>query len=464
MGGIAEVLHNLGYRVSGSDISESAVTERLRKLGVAIQIGHDEAHVAGADAVIVSTAVPADNPEIRWARAQQVPIVPRAEMLAELMRFRHGIAVAGTHGKTTTTSLIATLLGEGGLDPTVVVGGRLNSVNANARLGTGSYIVAEADESDASFLYLKPVMAVVTNVDTDHMDTYGGDFQQLRATFLSFLHHLPFYGLAVMCVDDPQVRQLLPEIARPVLTYGLGADADIYAGHIRYQQTWTRFTVSLQGQPRWLEVGLNLPGRHNVLNALAAIAVARELGVNEDAVCRGLETFQGISRRFQVFGEVKFGDRAVLVVDDYAHHPREIAATLQAARAAWPSRRLTVAFQPHRYSRMRDLIEDFANVLSQVEVLLLLEVYAAGEAPIPGADGRALCRAIRARGCSDPVFAERVSDAPAVLEGLLRDGDVLLLLGAGDIGSLAATLVAPPVVSKPLSSGSGSAGCNREGL
>jgi len=374
------------------------------------------------------------------ARAQRIPIVPRAEMLAELMRFRYGIAVAGTHGKTTTTSLVASLLAEGGLDPTFVIGGRLNSAGANARLGEGRYLVAEADESDASFLYLQPMLAIVTNIDADHMATYGGDFARLRQTFVEFLHHLPFYGLAVLCLDDPVVREILPQVTRPVLSYGIEQEADVRATAIRQVGVRTHFDVQIPGRGKPLPVVLNMPGQHNVLNALAGIAVAHELGVSDGAIQKGLASFEGIGRRFQVYGELTTTAGNVLLVDDYGHHPNEVAATLRAARAAWPQRRLVVAFQPHRYTRTRDLFEDFAQVLSGVDVLLLAEVYAAGETPIPSADGRTLCRAIRARGHVDPVFVERAADLATVLPDVLRDGDVLLTLGAGDIGGVAASL------------------------
>ncbi len=440
MSGIAEVLINLGYRVSGSDLRENAVTRRLCALGADVHIGHDAAHIEGCDAVVVSTAVGAENPEVAAARTRRIPVVRRAEMLAELMRFRYGIAVAGTHGKTTTTSLIATLLAEAGRDPTFVIGGRLNSAGSNARLGAGRYLVAEADESDASFLHLQPMMAVVTNIDADHMGTYGGDFRELRRSFLEFLHHLPFYGLAVLCIDDPVVRELLPEVGRPVLTYGFSADAAVRAVGLRQEGTRTRFGVRRDGGREWLKVTLNLPGKHNVQNALAALAVAHELGVDDAPLLRALRGFEGIGRRFQVYGEFETGRGRVLFIDDYGHHPREIEATLRAIRAGWPRRRLVVAFQPHRYTRTRDLFEDFARVLSEVDVLLLGEVYAAGEAPIAGADGRTLCRAVRARGRIDPVFVDPLEELPAILAATLEDGDVLLTLGAGDIGAMAARL------------------------
>ena len=440
MGGIAEVLLNLGYEVSGSDLSDNAVTRHLTGLGARIHRGHSAAQVTGADVVVVSTAVRADNPELLAARNARVPIVPRAEMLAELMRFRYGIAVAGTHGKTTTTSLIASLLAEGGLDPTFVIGGRLISAGTNARLGESRYLVAEADESDASFLYLQPMMAVVTNIDADHLATYDGDFGRLRATFLEFLHHLPFYGQAVLCLDDDVVRALVPEVSRPVITYGTRADADIVAADIRQEGSRTHFRVRLPERETPLEVTLNLPGVHNVRNALAAIAVAWELRVSESHIQRGLESFQGIGRRFQIYGEIALAEGSVLLVDDYGHHPREVAATIEAIRKGWPERRLVVAFQPHRYTRTRDLFEDFVAVLSATDVLVLAEVYAAGEEPIGGADGRSLSRAIRARGQVDPVFVAEVEELSEVLSAVLRPGDVLLTLGAGNIGAMAAEL------------------------
>jgi UDP-N-acetylmuramate--alanine ligase len=440
MGGIAEVLLNLDYVITGSDLRESAVTRRLAGLGARIWIGHDAAHVADCDAVVVSTAIPADNPELSAARARRIPVVPRAEMLAELMRFRYGIGVAGTHGKTTTTSLVASLLAEGGLDPTFVIGGQLNSAASHARLGEGHYLVAEADESDASFLYLQPTMAVVTNIDADHLGTYDGDFERLRQTFVEFLHHLPFYGLAVLCVDDPQVRSIVPLVTRPVRTYGIGTEADVSASGLIQHGMQMHFRVHRADCKVALPVTLNLPGRHNVLNALAAIAVATELGVSDAAIQRALVQFQGIGRRFSVAGEIDTPAGSVLLVDDYGHHPREIAPTLRTIREGWPGRRLVVAFQPHRYTRTRDLFEDFTQVLSEADVLLLCEVYPAGEQPIVGADGRTLCRAIRARGQIDPVFVNGVDELPALLPDLLQEGDVLLTLGAGDIGAVAARL------------------------
>ncbi|MBL1278046.1 MAG: UDP-N-acetylmuramate--L-alanine ligase [Ectothiorhodospiraceae bacterium] len=441
MGGIAEVLSNLGYEVSGSDLRENAVTQRLINMGAKVFVGHDQAHVANCDVVVTSTAVQADNPEVVAARAARIPVVPRAEMLAELMRFRFGIAVAGTHGKTTTTSLTASLLAEGGLDPTFVIGGLLNSAGSHARLGEGRYLVAEADESDASFLYLSPMMAVVTNIDADHMETYGGDFDNLRQAFLEFLHHLPFYGLAVMCIDDPVVRELLPEISKPVLSYGFDSeDADVRGFALTQKGPHTHFRVKRKNHDGELAITLNMPGQHNALNALAAIAVASELKVSDDAIQKALSGFEGIGRRFQVYGEIKIATGSVLLVDDYGHHPREVAATLDAARKAWPERRLVLAFQPHRFSRTRDLFEDFVKVLGDVNTLLLLEVFAAGEQSQGGDDGRALCRAIRARGQQDPIFVETIDDLAPTLQGVLRDGDVLLTLGAGSIGAAAALL------------------------
>lgn len=440
MGGIAEVLLNLGYIVSGSDLKENPVTRHLQVQGANIYFGHAEENVSGCDVVVISSAVKEDNPEVQAARSHRIPVVPRAEMLAELMRFRHGIAVAGTHGKTTTTSLIASLMAEEGLDPTFVIGGRLNSAGTNARLGASHFLVAEADESDASFLHLQPMTAVVTNIDADHMATYDGDFTRLRQTFIEFLHNLPFYGLAVMCLDDPEVRNLLPSVTRRVVTYGFNAEADIHAHDVEQDGLRTRFRISRADNPNWLDVTLNMPGLHNVLNSLAAIAVAHDLGVSDAAIIAALDKFQGIGRRFQLGGEVKTHNGKVLLVDDYGHHPRELAATLQAARAAWPDRRLVVVFQPHRYSRTRDLFEDFSEVLSEPDALLVLEVYSAGEEPVPGADSRTLCRAIRARGKVDPVFVKDSADLAETLGGVLQDGDVLLTMGAGDIGGIALRL------------------------
>ena len=440
MSGIAEVLLNLGYQVSGSDESVGATTERLQSLGAKVYKGHSAGNVESVEVVVTSSAISADNPEVVAARKARIPVVPRAEMLAELMRFRYGIAVAGTHGKTTTTSLVASLLAEGGLDPTYVIGGKLLSSASNAKLGEGRYLVAEADESDASFLYLQPMLAVVTNVDADHLSTYGGDFEQLRQTFIEFLHHLPFYGKAVLCVDDAEVRGLLPKVTRPVVTYGIDQPADFRAHNVRAEGMFSRFEVSMPGRGDRLDIQLNLAGRHNVLNALAAIAIAFELGVEDDRIQAGLAGFAGIGRRMQRYGDVDIGTGHVLLIDDYGHHPTEIAATFQAVRAGWPGRRLVVAFQPHRYSRTRDLFEDFSQVLAETDVLLLTEVYAAGEEKIPGADGRALSAAIRARGLVNPVFVENVKDLPTALRHVIQDGDLVLTLGAGNIGALAADL------------------------
>ncbi|MCG5548152.1 UDP-N-acetylmuramate--L-alanine ligase [Halorhodospira halochloris] len=435
MGGIAEVLHNLGFEITGSDLRVNSIVERLQGLGVKINIGHDPQAVEKADAVVVSTAVGDDNPEVKEARRKRLPVVPRAEMLAELMRFRQGIAVAGTHGKTTTTSLLASCLAEGGLDPTFVIGGRLISAGAHARLGDGSYLLAEADESDASFLYLKPVMAVVTNIDADHLGTYGGDFAALKRTFVDFLHHLPFYGLAVMCLDDPEVMSLCEDLGRPILTYGFNTQADFRADQVAPNGRRTGFTVH-EPDGSSFAVELNLPGRHNVLNALAAIALARELGVGKQAICAALRDFQGIGRRFQHHGELQLDAGRAVLVDDYAHHPREIEATLQAARDAWPDGRLVVIFQPHRYSRTRDLFDDFARVLAKTDVLILTEVYAAGEPQRAGADGRSLATAVRDRGAVKPIFAPTLDEVPDLLAGLLSPDDVVMTLGAGSIGSM----------------------------
>jgi len=456
MAGIAEVLINLGYQVSGSDLKDSAATRRLCELGADVALGHDAARVTGADVVVISTAVKADNPELVAAREARIPVVRRAEMLAELMRFRYGIAVAGTHGKTTTTSLIASVLGEGGLDPTYVIGGRLKSAGANARLGSGHYLVAEADESDASFLHLSPMLAVVTNVDADHLETYGGDFARLKATFVEFLQRLPFYGLAIACIDDAVLRTLLPDIGRPVLTYGFDAAADLRAVDVSAERGGTRFTVRMPDAADE-RFHLNLPGRHNVQNALAAIAVARDLGVSMAAVRQALAQFQGVGRRCESHGDLSLRGARVRLIDDYGHHPREIAATFEAMRAAYPGRRLVVAFQPHRYSRTRDLFDDFCAVLSQADALLLTEVYAAGETPIADADSRALARGIRARNTVEPVLVNAVTDLPMALSAILRDGDVLLGMGAGDIGNL------PALMARAATDDSGSGRGDRNG-
>lgn len=414
MCGIAEVLLNLGYEVSGSDLKASAVTERLEKFGAQIFIGHQAENADGADVLVVSSAINRANPEVASALERRIPVVPRAEMLAELMRYRHGIAVAGTHGKTTTTSLIASVFAAGGLDPTFVIGGRLNAAGTNAQLGASRYLVAEADESDASFLHLQPMVAVVTNIDADHMATYGGDFNKLKKTFVEFLHNLPFYGLAVMCVDDPVVREILPQIARPTVTYGLSEDADVRAINIRQEGMRTWFTV-LRPEREPLDVSVNMPGLHNVLNSLATIVIATDEGISDEAIVQGLSGFQGVGRRFQVYGELQVEGGSVMLVDDYGHHPREVAAVIKAIRGGWPERRLVMVYQPHRYTRTRDLYEDFVQVLGEANVLLLMEVYPAGEEPIPGADSRQLCHSIRQRGQLDPIYFERDADlAPLV--------------------------------------------------
>lgn len=449
MSGIAEVLSNLGYQVSGSDIKESTVTERLAGLGVTIHIGHKRENISQVDVVVVSSAIDRSNEEVDEAYLNRIPVIPRAEMLAELMRFRFGIAVAGTHGKTTTTSLTASILAEGGLDPTFVIGGRLNSAGTNAKLGLGHYLVAEADESDASFLYLQPMMAIVTNIDQDHMATYQGSYQRLKETFLEFLHHLPFYGMAVICMDDQGVREILPEISKPVMTYGVHEDADIRATDIKQQGMHTSFKVIRRGNYPELDVTLNMPGWHNMLNALAAIGVATRLDVDDDAIIKSLGAFKGVGRRFQINGDLVLDNGIVTLVDDYGHHPREIAATLEALRQAWPDRRSVIVFQPHRYTRTRDLFEDFVHVLSSVDVLILLDVYSAGESRISGADGRALCRAIRMRGQVDPIFVEDLEELAPVLAGILKADDVLLTMGAGNVGHIATQL--PHTLAEALS-------------
>lgn len=441
MSGIAEVLINLGYQVSGSDLSESLVTQRLAELGAEISLSHHADHVQKADVVVISSAVSDANEEVVAARGAKIPVIPRAEMLAELMRFRYGIAIAGTHGKTTTTSLVASLLAEGGMDPTFVIGGRLNSAGVSAQLGKGAYLVAEADESDASFLHLQPVIAVVTNIDADHMETYQGQYSVLEAAFVEFLLHLPFYGMAVMCLDDPGVRDILPKLSKPVVTYGTHPQADVRALEIKQDGLETSFVVERPGQASGLHVTLNMPGQHNMLNALAAITVATELGVSDEAIVTCLAEFKGVDRRFQA-STLEFKGQPLSWVDDYGHHPREIAATLAAVRQAWPEKRLLLVYQPHRYSRTRDLFEDFVQQLSKVDVLVLLDVYAAGEQPVPGADGRALSRAIRVRGQVDPVFLADQNELVTILAGLLKPDDVLVTMGAGSVGQLAAQLPA----------------------
>ena len=440
MSGIAEVMLNLGYQVQGSDLKSNAQVERLGGLGAKIFIGHAEHNIEGVDAVVVSSAVDETNPEVAAAREERLPVVSRAEMLAELMRFRYSIAVAGTHGKTTTTSLVASVLAEANLDPTFVIGGRLKSADTNARLGLGDYLVAEADESDASFVHLKPMLSIVTNIDADHMSTYDGDVEKLRQSFVDFLHNLPFYGLAILCTDDPGVNEILPHVGRSVISYGIDSDADLVASNIRFSGSSTYFDVVRKDREETLTVQLQLPGLHNVRNALAAIAVASELQIADADVVSALECFAGIDRRFQHYGDIKTEQGSIMLVDDYGHHPTEVAATIAAARAGWPEKRIVLAFQPHRFSRTRDLLDDFATVLATVDALVLLEVYAAGEDPIPGADGRAIARAIRSRGGVEPVFVEDLDELATVLKGVVNDGDLLLTMGAGDIGAYASRL------------------------
>jgi len=440
MSGIAEVLANLGYTVTGSDLAESGPVRRLRQMGIKVAIGHAAENIANADAVVVSSAVKPDNPEVARAREAHIPVVPRAMMLAELMRFKQGIAIAGTHGKTTTTSLVAAVLAEAGLDPTLVIGGRLNSIGTNAKLGKGEFLVAEADESDASFLYLQPVISVVTNIDADHMETYGQDFEKLKATFVEFLGHLPFYGLAVVCKDDPHVRAIMPAITRPMLTYGIESDADMRAVNVRWEGERMRFEAVFKGLPT-LDVTLSIPGVHNVLNSLAVIAVGREVGAPDAAIVKALGEFSGVGRRFQRFGEIGLAAGGTFtLVDDYGHHPAEMAATLAAARGAFPGRRVVLAFQPHRFTRTRDLFEDFVKVLSTADEVVLADVYPAGEAPIVAADGRSLARAVRVLGKVEPVFVETSAEMRDAVLGRLRDGDVVITMGAGSIGHLAPEL------------------------
>jgi UDP-N-acetylmuramate--alanine ligase len=442
MSGIAEVLATQGYEVSGSDLHQSAVTRRLAELGIRTDVGHDAAHAQHADVVVVSTAVSPENPEVVAARARGIPVVPRALMLAELMRFKHGIAIAGTHGKTTTTSLVASVLAEGGLDPTFVIGGRLLAAGANARLGSGDYLVAEADESDASFLHLTPTIAVVTNVDQDHMETYGHDVARLKGAFVDFLQRLPFWGVAVLCVDDDNVREIVPSVAKAVVTYGLAPDAKLRAFSVSPLAGRMRFVAASAGRPD-LAVDLALPGVHNVRNALAAIAVGREVGVSDAAIARALAEFKGVGRRFQRYGAVALaGGGRFELIDDYGHHPVEIAAVLDAARGGFPGKRIVLAFQPHRFTRTRDLFEDFARVLSTVDALVLTDVYPAGEAPIVAADGRALARAVRVGGKVEPLFVESVDDVAEAVRTVARDGDVVLTMGAGSIGQVAPQLAA----------------------
>ncbi len=442
MSGIAEVLLNLGYTVSGSDLKDSGATRRLSKLGATIQIGHRVENVEKVDVVVVSSAVDSSNIEIQVARRYRIPVIPRAEMLAELMRFRFGIAIGGTHGKTTTTSLTASIFAEAGFDPTFVIGGRLNSAGTNAQLGQGEYLVAEADESDASFLYLQPIIAVVTNIDCDHMGTYQGDFGSLKNVFVEFLHHVPFYGLAVVCLDDPGIREILAKISKPVKTYGTRPDADVRAEKITQRGLRTYFKVRRWGPFGALDIALNLPGRHNMLNALAAICVATEMGIPDQAITKSLAEFKGIARRFQILGELRLAGGTIVLVDDYGHHPREIAVTIAAARVAWPARRLVLIFQPHRYTRTRDLFEDFVQELSAVDVLILLDIYSAGETPIAGAEGRTLSSAVRLRGQVNPIFVGDPNDLANISSSVLKAGDLLITMGAGNVGQIAAELPA----------------------
>jgi len=453
MSGIAEVLLNMGYLVSGSDLQHSKMTERLQKAGAIIYIGHQAEQVEQAHVVVTSTAVKVDNPEVQRAKELMIPIIPRAEMLAELMRFRYGIAIAGTHGKTTTTSLVASVLAEAGLDPTFVIGGKLISAGTNAKLGASKYLVAEADESDASFLHLQPMISVVTNIEADHMDTYGGDFEQLKATFNEFLHQLPFYGLAVLCIDDEVVAELVNGISKPVKTYAINNNrADFQAYEVEQTLNKTAFKVSYKNElnehVEWLDISLNMPGLHNVQNALAAIVIAAELGIEKHRIAAALEKFEGIGRRFQMYGELDINNHSVQLIDDYGHHPSEVSATVKAIRNGWPEKRLVVLFQPHRYSRTRDLFEDFVHTLSQVDQLLLLEVYSAGEEAIAGADSRALSRSIRNRGKVDPIFIEEHKEINEVLKETLQQGDILLTLGAGNVGAIGAGIYDSFAVNK----------------
>lgn len=440
MGGIAEVLANEGYSVTGSDMAQNSVIQRLTSLGVPCFHGHQATHVGQADVVVVSSAIEKTNIEIQTALEQRIPVIQRAEMLAELMRYRHGVAIAGTHGKTTTTSLIASIYAQAGRDPTYVIGGLLNSSGSNARLGNSRYLIAEADESDASFLHLQPMVCVVTNIDADHMDTYEGSFEKLKQTYIEFLHNLPFYGVAVLCIDDPVIQEIFPNIRRSALTYGQSQHADFRMSHFKPQGMQSYFQVHTQHEPP-IEILLNLPGYHNALNALAAIAVAIDDGIEQNAIVTALANFQGVGRRFENYGELQWPLGSVRLIDDYGHHPTEVKATIQAVRDSWPDRRLVLVFQPHRYSRTRDCYEDLTDVLTKPDVLIILDVYPAGEQPIKGADTRSLCRSIRQRGCTDPIFVPNVVDIPSTLTSVLRDQDILLTQGAGDIGNLAKLLV-----------------------
>ena len=441
MSGIAEVLLNQGYIISGSDIKQSPVIERLKALGMKIHIQHQGSNIEGAQAVVTSSAVNEDNPEVIAALEQRIPIVPRAEMLAELMRFRHGIAVAGTHGKTTTTSLLASIFTKSNFDPTFVIGGVLTSSGTNAKLGASRYLVAEADESDASFLHLQPMVSIVTNIDADHMSTYDGDFSVLKDTFVEFLHNLPFYGLAVLCFDDPIIKEIIPRVSRPIITYGLDDESDFYATDIKQSFMCTEFVAHGSGMAA-TKIKLNMPGEHNVLNALAALAVAVDEGIDLEIIKLALEEFQGVGRRFECYGEFITPAGQVMMIDDYGHHPREVGATIKAIRQGWPDRRLVMIYQPHRYSRTRDLYEDFVNVLSDVDVLLLMDVYSAGEDTISGADSRSLCRSIRQRGNVDPVFVETPDNIPELIKNIIKDNDILLTQGAGNISAISKKLAA----------------------
>ena len=440
MSGIAEVLLNLDYQVSGSDLTDNIATRRLRNMGATVYVGHAQSHITSADVVVISTAVKSDNPEVVAAREGHIPIVPRALMLAELLRLRRGIAIAGTHGKTTTTSLIASVLAEAGMDPTFVIGGRLEAAGCHAKLGSGEFIVVEADESDASFLYLQPVLTVVTNIDNDHLETYGHDFSQLKQTFGEFIHHLPFYGMAIVCIDDVNVCEIMPAISKPITTYGLSEAAQIHAVDIYHNNGKMSFTavIGVNGEGRRLDIMLNLPGLHNIQNALAAIAVANELSVPDEAIIKALSEFSGVARRFQQYGDIKLpGKGSFTLIDDYGHHPVELTATIQAARGAFPHRRLVLAFQPHRYTRTRDAFEDFVKVLSKVDVVLLTAVYSAGEDPIVAADSKSLARAVRVQGKVEPIFVEKIDALPAAIHRIVQDGDVVLVMGAGTVSSVA---------------------------
>ena len=440
MGGIAEVMVNLGYKVCGSDIQANVMTQKLKELGATVYFEHAADNIKGADVVVMSSAVKNDNPEIIAAKEQRIPIVPRAEMLAELMRFRYGIAIAGTHGKTTTTSLVASILTSANMDPTFIVGGRINSFASHSKLGAGQYLVAEADESDASFLHLQPILSVVTNIDSDHLSAYDSDFNKLQDAFVEFIHHLPFYGMTVLCIDNETIRELLPRISRPYLTYGFSEDADYQITDVEMTGTKTNFKLKHHDNKSPITLNLNLPGLHNVLNAVAATIIALQLDVQEKYIQHALENFQGIARRFQIYPDICINGEKIKLVDDYGHHPTELAATIQAARDAFPEQRLVVLFQPHRYTRTRDLFDDFVRVLNEVDALMLCEVYAANEDPIVGADSAALCRALRARGKLDPILVKDMSEIQNTLEHVIQDNDVLLTLGAGNVGSIAPAL------------------------